>query len=269
LINCHNRDTTTIEFRSNTMKCGKTILGIPKYKNVQNEIKKLHQQQKGLKLKYTNMYNALINGDKVDKKTYDSIATDVISIDKKLEYILMETYDEASYNVYTELVDRYNTLLDKELELSKKSVYDPSVSQEMASIFKQKIQLEIQLDEFKNTLFYKEYIKDGDYNLKKETQIEEPKVVKKKVVKKPDVKKVQVLTVDEQKVIKDNIKKLLKETYKFKDKTECLSKQRNKPFYTSKDQILEEIEKNPELKQLMPKNYKNLTKEKLCEYFFD
>jgi hypothetical protein len=256
------------------MKCGKTILGIPKYRNVQAVIKKLQQQQKGLKIKYANMYNALINGDKVDKKAFDSLVTDVIAVDKKIEDVLMETYDEPSYNVYTELVDRYNTLVDKELELSKKSVYDPSVSQEMASIFRQKIQLEVQLDGFKNTLFYKDYIKEGNYTVNKETQMEEPKVVKKKVVKKPDVrkpdvKKVQVLTVDEQKVIKDNIKKLLKETYKFKDKTECLSKQRNKPFYTSKDQILEEIEKNPELKQLMPKNYKNLTKEKLCEYFFD
>lgn len=89
---------------------------------------------------------------------------------------------------------------------------------------------------------------------------------KKKIPKKKtDNKK---LTTDKKEEITSNIKELLAKNFPFKDKPQCVSKQRSQPYYASKEEILEKIEKDPELKKLVPANYKKLTKDKLCEVFF-
>lgn len=68
--------------------------------------------------------------------------------------------------------------------------------------------------------------------------------------------------------IKENIKDILKQTFKFKNIQECTSKARTKDFYSSKEDILQAIEANDSLKKLMPANYKKLNKDQLCEFFY-
>lgn len=82
----------------------------------------------------------------------------------------------------------------------------------------------------------------------------------------PEKKKPKVRLSNEEKVeIKENIKDMLKRIYRFKDKTECKSKQRSKPYFTTKEEIIKEIDANPEIKKIVPKNYKSLSKEALCD----
>lgn len=66
--------------------------------------------------------------------------------------------------------------------------------------------------------------------------------------------------------IKANVKKLIEEKFPFKNKEECLS--RKKQFFMSTKDIIDEIEKTPEIKNIMPPKFKTLTKEKICDHLF-
>lgn len=78
--------------------------------------------------------------------------------------------------------------------------------------------------------------------------------------------KVKRLSSKEKEEIKTNIKELLKKVYRFKDKTECKSKQRSKPFFTSKEELLKTIDANPDIRKILPANYRSLTKDQLCDH---
>lgn len=103
-------------------------------------------------------------------------------------------------------------------------------------------------------------------SIPKLTNAKDPKEVKEVKEEKNKPKK---LTDKNVKVIKKNIKDLVKDKFKAKTNEECKSKQRTKPYFMKKDEILEIIEKNPELKKLLPANYKTLDKDNLCKYIFD
>jgi len=92
---------------------------------------------------------------------------------------------------------------------------------------------------------------------------------KKRAVKKVEEKKKAVfkkVSPRQMEMIKDNVRKLLKEKFKFSNKEECVSKARSKPFYMTQKEILEEIENNADIKNEMPYNYKKMSKEELCEH---
>jgi len=84
----------------------------------------------------------------------------------------------------------------------------------------------------------------------------------------PQVPKPKPISPAQKNDIKENIKDILKETFKFKNIQECTSKARTKDFYASKEDILKAIESNEHLKKLMPANYKKLNKDQLCEFFY-
>jgi predicted transcriptional regulator len=107
------------------------------------------------------------------------------------------------------------------------------------------------------------------YNSKEAKALEKPKAPEKpkeiketEKVKKPKIKEQNV------KIIKNNIKDLIKDKFRAKNIEECKSKQRSKEYFMKKDEILDIIDKNPELKNLLPANYKTLDKENLCRYIF-
>ncbi len=91
---------------------------------------------------------------------------------------------------------------------------------------------------------------------------------KKETKPKKEIKKKEV-SPKQLEIIKDNVKKLLGSKFlKPQSKEECVSQKRSQAYYMSLKSILEEIEKHPELKAILPKNYKTLPKEKLCEYLY-
>ena len=77
------------------------------------------------------------------------------------------------------------------------------------------------------------------------------------------------LTKSDLKAIKENIKELIKEKFKPKTAEECSSQKRSQPYYMKKDDILTTIESNPQIKQVLPENYKSLNKEELCKHLFN
>jgi hypothetical protein len=62
-----------------------------------------------------------------------------------------------------------------------------------------------------------------------------------------------------------NTKNMLLDKFKFQNKEECISKAKSKEYYMSKDELIKIIDDNPDIKLIMPSNYKSLTKEKICE----
>lgn len=70
------------------------------------------------------------------------------------------------------------------------------------------------------------------------------------------------------KIIKGNIKDLIKNVFKPKTKEECASQKRSQPYFMKKEDILTVIDENPDIKSVLPENYKTLNKENLCEHLF-
>ena len=78
----------------------------------------------------------------------------------------------------------------------------------------------------------------------------------------------KILNKEQINIIKDRVTALLKEKFKAKNKDECASNKRSAPYYMNKDDLVKNIEKEKILKEIMPKNYKSLPKEKICEHLF-
>lgn len=80
-------------------------------------------------------------------------------------------------------------------------------------------------------------------------------------------KKIIILDSEKQKQLRTQAKDVLKTAFKFTNKQDCLS--RKQAVFMSKDQIVQTIDKHQELKEIVPKNYKSLSKEELCTYLFE
>jgi hypothetical protein len=110
------------------------------------------------------------------------------------------------------------------------------------------------------------------HSLKKEYKDEEVKYFHKisesTSNNKIDDKIKKIVKKQSKKPVKDEtIKKKIKEAL-FKTLDECESNKRSEKTYMSKEDILELINNKEELLKKMPKNYKTLSKKKLCEHYF-
>ena len=59
-----------------------------------------------------------------------------------------------------------------------------------------------------------------------------------------------------------------KASFPFIDEAECISKQRSKKFYMSKDDNIKLIKNDKELQKQFPKNFATLPKEEICKILF-
>lgn len=229
---------------------------LPRYVNIKNKIAELRGKKRILSRQYFDTYNRLINGLDIDKKAFDKVVDDINDIEDEIEILIGLRTNRPTEDT-TALKEELSRLDLQDEQILKKSVYDSKVGSTLARNFKRKVSIHNELKEITESRYndFIEYMRVDGY----------AKAYIKSPAKPSSVKK---LSVDQKVEIKYNIKDLLKNVYKFKDKTECLSKQRSKAFYMSKEDILQEIEKNENLKKLMPSNYKKLTKDKLCEFFF-
>ena len=95
---------------------------------------------------------------------------------------------------------------------------------------------------------------------------EAPKKPKKK--KEVEEKEIVVITPEQIDEIEFNVQELMKEVFKFRTVEECASRKSSQAFYMTKNEILSIIDSTPEIKNIVPDNYKRLTKEQLCQYLF-
>lgn len=243
------------------MKHGKEEFVLPKYINVSKEIEELQTKKRDLSKTYFNYYNSILNGEAIDQAKFDDIVVKINSIEDTIEALIgkrKRTGDDQK--MVSSINEQLRNLAQSDLDVLERSPFDKEVGLTIAKNFKKRLVL---LNELSNIKYreFADYVKGEGYA--------SPKKIKKDIQSNIQPKVKKHLSPKEVVDIKDNIKELLKKVYKFKDKGECISKQRSKAFYTSKEDILKEVEKNDSLKKLMPANYKALSKEKLCEFFYD
>ena len=103
---------------------------------------------------------------------------------------------------------------------------------------------------------------------KKHEKSSNEKKGKKTIDKIEKAKEKEAVSISKEKMIniREKAKDRMKSVFKFNNKQECIS--RAKAVFMSKEQIINEIEKYPELKELFPAKFKSMTKEDICSILF-
>lgn len=262
----------------------KTIIP-PKLVYINDYIHKLKQEKSSLLIEYYDLYNTIIMlspADKISQTTrdkYDKLIELINKIQTDIDHLQNYRYqlDIIDKDKIDKLHTQYkNSLLEqKNLQIEGNGIarfvklnknIENTLEELRLEKNKSKIDFYVEkLPQLSNVVLkdIKEKIIEKPVSPKEETKKEKkPKVTKKaEISKKISPKKLES--------VKSNIKELIESTLlKPKSKEECVSQKRSQPFYMSLKAILEEIEKHPELKAMLPKNYKTLPKEKLCEYLY-
>lgn len=185
--------------------------------------------------------------------------------------------------IQTSELEKRNDILNKEDKLSRKHEIHSALSFIDESKFKLKDHLEQEhrLQQLLDTSDYSYLISIDKLNenvhsntLQNDVEIKEPKKkipkdrVEEKIKKKINKSQKKHLTPtfqDEQieNRNKQDLKKLL-----FANLQDCISNKRTAKTYMSKENIIKIIEESPSLKSKMPKGYKTLKKQSICESIF-
>lgn len=221
---------------------------LPVYKNVFHEIKALRKDRQELMKRYHDIYELISYSDKPPsrfKKEYDDIYNKLYETDASImKLIAYYRYQNVRDSNPDETQLRYKYLNEKTKELTAKE------ARELAVLFKKTIETYTQ--------------KDGEIDFYIDT------LPSKKGANKPKPLKYdnEMILPQEHKEIEENIAKLIAKTFRFKNIDECKSSKRSQPYYMSKENILKEIDSNKRIRDILPKNYKSLNKDKICEHLF-
>jgi hypothetical protein len=264
LNQCHEGNATNIFFKGNKIQCGKSSVNLPHYTKIVKIIDDLKHRRQKLAREYFDMLNNIMLGKNVNSVAFDKIVSHISEIDIKLD----EMYEKQLSPFVKQrdiLHEKYDQLEDKQNEIVKsESALNPHVAKTIVEIMKKKQNIMKQLSQVSEKELEEYTAETYDEHVEKLKQ--SPVVAKKqRVVKKSNTN----FSNDEKTQIKTNIKNVLKNVFRFKDKEECQSKARSKEYFMTKDEVIKVIDENPDLKKLMPSNFKSLTKEKLCTFIFD
>jgi hypothetical protein len=266
----------------------------PIIKNVFEEIKESTLKKTELSKNYFDLYNDILYSSTPHKleKEYNNISIELSNIDIKLDRLhqYYEIINKIKYdNIIGITKKTINILSAKRATLINSGVIDKKTSSKLVKLYLEiKKNTEKLLEDNKNIDHIDYYIVSlPEFNVKNNNKkIEEEPIKKiketepiKKIKEKLPIKKskenVLVSSNENKKVsskelvsIKNNVKLLLAEKFKFKSKEECLSQKRTQPYYMSKPELIDEIENNEEIKSLLPSKYSKLSKEKICDYLF-
>lgn len=248
----------------------------PVLKSISIEISSLRKERIKEYLKYHTVYNNILNSKNphIYKNDYDNLVNNINEIENNINKFKnfkkqINLFDTTSLNN----LERKKTIITKNInDISKKYKTQlsaiPSIEKEndVKFILKSKNDLrsiENNISEIKSKPeidFYiiklpKIYI--NNKNISDNNSSNEKK------------QKYKNITDEKAEKIKNNIKNLINEKFKFKNLDECISSKRSTPYWMSKEQIIIEIDKSHQIKQLMPNNYKTMKKDKICQIIED
>ena len=274
-----DNDIETLNFNQNgLLNINGSYIKPPKIKNIFDEINEHIIKKKELSIKYHDLYNLILYSDnpKLLQKDYDNCVNQLEIVDKNIG-LLNQYYEIINGKNYNSFIG--NIIKDNSILLLKQSQLNTNVSDKSSIIKMVKLYNEISknieiFDDAKKKInridFYivslPEFnVKNGKVKVQsppKKTKIEEEEIIEPKEISKSNLK----VTPQQILSIKSNVKKLIADKFKFKSKDECISQKHKQSYYMSKPEIIDEIEKNKDIKALLPKNYQKLSKEKICEY---
>lgn len=240
--------TDNILIKDGKLYIDKYEIQMPKIVYVKERISEIESEKKEILLKVFLMQQKILNAKnpKLFQNEYNAHIMKIVAFD-----------DEH------DMLNRYSQKMNEHINTSK-----AQISYNSSKLY-QELQADIHYDGQKVKKLVKHFLDKLENNGKDQEKpiidyyITELPIIKLKKEKEPELKKdIKKLTNIQKNIIKDNIKNLLK----FKSKAECVSKAKSKAFYMSKEEIIKLIDSTPELKAIVPENYKTLNKEQLCGY---
>lgn len=258
----------------------------PKFMNIFEEIYELYSKKKKLLIEYYNVYNDIVfaKDNKIFKDQYTTIVDSILSIDNRIDKL----------HLYYEMVNKNDDILQKYRNTRNlyNNIYTNLDDDKIPELIKVYKDIHTLYEKIKDKEFMKNSIcfyiiklpeiayvatvtekKKKTINIPKKT-IPEKTIPEKTIPKKPLIikKKINVpkLSPEQKNKINNDIKELLERKFKFKTNDQCVSQKRSELFYMSKEDIIKEIDKDEELKNLFPKGvkYNKLAKKDLCNYLF-
>ena len=281
-------DKDKFELKYNTMEL---VLHKPKYKDIFNEIDELKEEKNKLLIEYNELQYRILNNlnNEKDYKKYQNIVDKLTQFDGKVKdlldyYMQINAINKNLFNANQKDIDN--------LHKDKTELYDKIIKENDSILNRKYISDYLKLFKLNNEL-YNKHFKNIDYFILELPKIKENNIKtiskpkkepeKKKKPKKSDeeiekekrTKLKKKLQEKLENTDKDKLKKLEKsvrdklfKVFKFSNEKECASRSRSYDYFTKKDDILQIIEENKEIKDRLPQNYRGLTKAKICEELY-
>ena len=267
----------------------------PVYKNIENELVKLKNEKKELMFSYENLKYNIIHefNSEEDFKKYDKVVNKLIKIDKEIQE-LVDYYKKANLSNLTDkgeneskIKEINNTIINLNQKFKNDVFKDDIEKKKSIDIYKKNIQEKKQLENnFFNQINYiiieKPNIEYITGSKAKKQKVEKPK--KSKVIPKGNVEQIKryklkekikeknaksKISVEERVTkLEKKIKEKFFKEFKFKNEIECASGSHSADFFVKKPQLLKIIKKYPEIKNILPKDYPKLPKDKICKELY-
>lgn len=267
----------------------------PIYKSVFNEINKLKNEKKNLLQDYEILKDKIINeiNSEKDFTKYDNIIKKLTKIDEDIED-LVEYHNKINSIVKTNLdknISKLNEIKTEIKNINKKflvvndDIEKKNLTRDYLKLEKEKQNLEgnyfnhidyivYQIPSIKyssNTKKIEEKKKKPDKvnkTTKTDKEIEDEKryKLKEKISKKnPKTKEEAIQKLNK---LEKKYKEKFMNEFNFSNIKECKSSSYRESYFMKKPEILKIIKKYPDIKNILPKNYPTLTKDKLCDEIY-
>ena len=230
----------------------------PLIRSCSKKIAELEVERHQLLKKYFALYEQVLNSATPDKfkTSYDKLLDNIEAIDNSIKELtayltLVNDEKEMQKKKVQNDIDAHNTYLKQLANV----LTNPDIVQEYVKTSK-KIERSYKLLHEIDSLPI-----DGLYEAAAPTAPAAPVAPVAPIAPKK-------LRKDQTETITHNIKNKLLSNFKFKTHAECSSAKRTAEYFMTKDDIIKQIQNEPELLAHMPKGYKSLSKDKLCEYLF-
>jgi hypothetical protein len=267
----------------------------PIYKSVFNEINKLKNEKKNLLQDYEILKDKIINeiNSEKDFTKYDNIIKKLTKIDEDIQD-LVEYHNKINSIVKTNLdknISKLNEIKTEIKNINKKflvvndDIEKKNLTRDYLKLEKEKQNLEgnyfnhidyivYQIPSIKyssNTKKIEEKKKKSDKvnkTTKTDKEIEDEKryKLKEKISKKnPKTKEEAIQKLNK---LEKKYKEKFMNEFNFSNIKECKSSSYRESYFMKKPEILKIIKKYPDIKNILPKNYPTLTKDKLCDEIY-
>jgi hypothetical protein len=267
----------------------------PIYKSVFNEINKLKNEKKNLLQDYEILKDKIINeiNSEKDFTKYDNIIKKLTKIDEDIED-LVEYHNKINSIVKTNLdknISKLNEIKTEIKNINKKflvvndDIEKKNLTRDYLKLEKEKKNLEgnyfnhidyivYQIPSIK----YSSNTKKIEENKKKPDKVNKTTKTDKEIEDEKRYKLKEKISKKNPKTKEEAIQKLNKLEKKYKEKfmnefnfsniKECKSSSYRESYFMKKPEILKIIKKYPDIKNILPKNYPTLTKDKLCDEIY-
>jgi len=279
-----NNNLNKIIYKNGIIKINDQFIKPPKLKNIFEDIKESHEIKSKLLIEYYNLYSNIIYSKDPNqyKNKYNTIIEQIQQLDNKIkslkEYYKLINIENNSVLLNTKI--QYDNVLEKQNNIKteiENDIYFEEVNlKKLSKYYIKSIILgnKLQENKYNNIDYYIISLPKFNVNINETIEKEEKskKIIEEKpkeiIEEKAKETKPSNLSSKEINNIKTNIKQLISQKFKFRSMDECISSKRSQLYYMSKENIIKEIQDNPELRKLMPSNYRTLSKEKICEYLY-